>query len=92
MGDKAGQILGRSNLPSCKQHLGLCLPTWKSVCLQAFMSSVAESLHWLSSVHPLQRIFSELLDSGKQLDGLHNCLCTLLAQMSHVLKFDTGTT
>lgn len=40
MGDKEEQTVGRSNLPSCKQHLGLGLPTWKCVCLQAFMSSV----------------------------------------------------
>lgn len=74
MGDKEEQTLGRSNLPSCKQHLGVGLPAWKSVCLQAFMSSIVESLHCLSSVYPLQMIFSELLGSGKQLDGLHNCL------------------
>lgn len=44
MGDKEEQTLGRSNLPSCKQHLELGLTVWKSVCLHAFMSSVAESL------------------------------------------------
>lgn len=37
-------------------------------------------------------IFCELLGSGKQLDGLHNSLCTFLAQMSNVLKFDTDKT
>lgn len=89
---KKSKHFGRSNLPSCKQHLGLSLPTWKSVCLQAFMSSIVESLHWLSSVYSLQMIFSELLGSGKQLDGLHNCLFNFLVQMSHVLKFDTDTT
>lgn len=45
MGDKEEQTLGRSSLPSCKQHLELGLAMWKSVCLQAFMSSVVESPH-----------------------------------------------
>lgn len=89
MGDKEEQTLGRSDLPSCKQHLRLGLPTWKSVSLQAFMSYVVEFLHWLSSVYSLQMTVSEFLGSGKQLDGSHNCLCTVLAQISDVLEFDT---
>lgn len=92
MGNKGEQTLGRWNLPSCKQHLGLGLPTWKSACLQAFMSCVARSLHWLSSMYSLQMIFSELLGSGKQLEGLQNGLCTFLAQMSNALKFNTDRT
>lgn len=61
-------------------------------CLQAFMSSIVESLHRLSSMYSLQMIFSELWGSGKQLEGLRNCLCTFLAQMSNVLKFNTDRT
>jgi hypothetical protein len=58
------------------------------ICLYAFMSYVVEFLHWLSSVYSLQMIHSEFLGSGKQLDVSHNWLCTVLAQMSNVLKSD----
>lgn len=86
---KKNKHLGRSNLPSCKQHLRLDLPIRKFVCLQVFMSWVVEPIHWFLSVYFLQMNLCEISGSGKQLEGAHNWLCAVLAQMPNVIKFDT---